>query len=233
MFDFGKISDNQYAPANVSLSADTQALLLAYLSSFPFQFDWLWDGDEPTTAQWDEIQEAIALAVYELTTEAGMILHADIYLGSDVASYTLTDLASLPGKDLIIQCKLAGTLTPGQPDMYIRFNGVTTALYNAQSNKFETSTLYRLNLFQTYFKYSYLVATWASPQFEFHRSVFEIPDFNQSVAYRNMFVKGSAARFTVLGSGVWIPSEEIDSMEFWLSSGDLREGSNFAVYTRG
>jgi len=233
VFDFGKLSDNQLEPASVSLSADTQALLFAYLSSFPFRFDWIWDGDTPTDPQWDEIQAAIAHAVYELTHEAGMILHAEIELVADVSSYTLTDLADLPGKDLIIQSYIGGTEVSGEPYLNIRLNGDTGANYDYQWTILQEVVEVTAKYWRTYLSYRGLVANGFAGHTYQSQGIIEINEYKRPDYYRAILVSGRTRYRTFIGSGTYHPSGPVDTVEFWPDSGDMRAGSKFAIYTRG
>lgn len=233
MFDWGKISDNQLAPVNVSLSPDTLALCLSFLSSYPFRFEWLVDGIEPTDGEWDDIDAALALAFKELNTETGLYrLHADIELVADVSSYTLIDLASLPGRDLIIQADLAAT-GAGAKHLNVRFNGVTDLFYDYQYSKFETSTGYVSVQAANKFYFHSIVAANATPQINYHHLQMELNHWKELDRWQNIDVKARGRYLTLLGTGLFHPIGMVDTIEFWPHTDDLKAGSRFSVFTRG
>ncbi len=160
---------------------------------------------------------------YELQSEDTLI--------SDVTTYTLSDLDLLSGRDLRIDWLMAGTST-GNRDLRIRINGLETDIYHFQETRFSLGTGYTRNV-DTFWKLETAVYKTETPQDYYSNIVVESPLWKDDDRYPILSARNFNDTINSLSKCHVQSVTDLQSMTFYLSSGDIKAGSKVAVYTRG
>ncbi len=209
------------------------ALLSSAMSWFEVESEWETGTWDTIAAKLSEVQERISHDGYVCPEgdDPDYTLHDDITLVSDATTYTLEDLELLPGRDLRIELLIAGTSTSNR-DLRVRINGLTTDIYNFQEVRHSLSTGYTRNT-DTFFKMTTAVYKTETPQ-NFYSGIFiDIPAWKDDDRYPLLMVRGVTDTLTTLSKCHVQDITDLQSMSFFLSTGDIKTGSKIAVYSRG
>ncbi len=180
-------------------------LLYAFIDDL-YSFETLGDGTVPYTIQ------------------------ADIELDEDVLSYTFTDLAALPGRDLILTVQAAQP-DPDTKDVQVRVNEIDTNSYFFYRVQFKSLTYYlRVSATRMHFYRSAEVG--ATPQLAYGYLELIFPNWKDTDRHKNVDFK-ARGNFHQVGDCIVQTLDAIDSITVYASSPGLKAGSKFAIYTRG
>lgn len=195
----------------------------------------VWDGDETTKeTAINKIEEILLQLGTDCPAPGGAAdytLEQDIDITSDVASYNLTSLDTLAGRDLIIECLLAASDT-GVRHLRVQANGLTTSIYNRATVQFQNATTYSTGT-TSYIQIDRVLPQTATPQNEYGWVRMEFPRWKDTARYPLMHYSAIGQSRSGKGQLHIESAVDIQSLLLYASSGNIKAGSKIAVYTRG
>lgn len=209
------------------------ALLSSAMSFFELEEDWETGTWDTIAAKLSQVQERISHDGYTCPGggDPDYTLHDDITLVSDATTYTLEDLDLLSGLDLRVVMLLAGTST-NERNLSIRINGLTTSIYNFQETRFGTATGYTRTTTTSFNLLSAVMRT-ATPQEYYSHVILDILRWKDSDRFPLLLSRWANDTDNSIGKCHVQSVTDVSSLTFFLSAGDIKTGSKFAVYARG
>jgi len=238
--DFKRLSDMNFDPDVFALSADTLALCLSLVTTFPYRGQWMYDGNPVTDSQWDDIQAAVAFAYEELSDpyicppsggDTDYTLQDEITLSVDETTYTLEDLHLLDGRDLIIEFMGARDETP-RGDLRCEINSISSSSYGHRAQRIQSSATFDSST-RAYIRLSDALAQAATPQLTYSYFQFSIPNWKLTDRYPVVYWHGGGDIYHFVGRVILSITTDVQTFAFIPPSAGLRAGTKIAVYTRG
>ncbi len=190
---------------------------------------------DDTIAFWSDIYDDMVLMATCNPPPSGgaddYTLEIDITLVADTTSYTLTDLETLDGEDLLIQVELAGTTT-GRRNVDYEINGNSDDEYHDIYQRFSSSATFNVTEL-TNGRIQNLAPPTATPQLAWGVLSMDFLDWKNSAKWNAGNYHGYSDIESFVGRHEHKIVAALSSFKIWLGAGDLREGTNIKVYTRG
>ena len=209
------------------------ALLSSAMSLFELETDWI-------NGTWDTIEQKLSEIQWRLSHDtyvcppggsADYTLELDIELVADATTYTIDNLNARGGTDLLIEFTIATTST-GRRDLRYHINDKEADEYSTRYNVWLSSVTY-YNTEQTFGHIKGIAPATATPQLLWGFVSMNFIDYKNTGRYTQGNFNGFHDNAHVEGNHQHRNNGDLNKLELWLSSGDIKTGTKIRVYSRG